>query len=115
MQAFIDRFHLKAYFMSTMNNLNEETLAQISRLVKIDIPLEDRPGIVADLERILDYAHMLDDVDTKETHACYHVLEDVKCPLRPDVVTSTFKTEDLLENAPDKTGGMVKIPPLMES
>ena len=98
-----------------MNDLNEETLTQISRLVKIEIPEADRPGILADLARILDYAHMLDDVDTKGTHPCYHVLEGVQCPLRPDVVGSTFQAEDLLTNAPEQTGGMVKIPPLMES
>jgi len=97
-----------------MDDIDLKTLEQISRLVKIDIPEEKQAAMLADLEKILDYAHMLDTVDTEGVSPCYHVLEGIKCPQREDVVNESFTSDDFLKNAPAQTGGMVKIPPLME-
>lgn len=95
-----------------MDDIDLKTLEQISHLVKIDIPEEKREGMLTDLEKILDYAHMLDAADLEGVAPCYHVLEGMQCPQREDVVNETFTAEDLLRNAPEQTGGMVKIPPL---
>lgn len=97
-----------------MNDIDLKTLEQISCLVKIDIPEEKRAAMLTDLEKILDYAHMLDSVDLQGVEPCYHVLEGMQCPLREDVVNETFTADDLLKNAPEQTGGMVKIPPRVE-
>ena len=97
-----------------MDDIDLKTLQQISRLVKIDIPEEKRAAMLTDLEKILDYAHMLDTVDLERVPPCYHVLEGMQCPQREDVVEDTFTAEDLLNNAPEQTGGMVKIPPRVE-
>lgn len=97
-----------------MNDIDLKTLEHIAHLVKIDIPEDERPAMLADLEKILDYAHMLDTLDLEGVDPCYHVLEGIECPLREDVIEESFTADDLLHNAPEQTGGMVKIPPRVE-
>jgi aspartyl-tRNA(Asn)/glutamyl-tRNA(Gln) amidotransferase subunit C len=99
-----------------MDNIDKSTLASIARLSKLEIPQDQEGPMLGDLAKILDYAHMLDTIDTQDVPPCYHVLQDMTCPERSDATTEEdFKPADLLSNAPEQTGGMVKIPPLMES
>lgn len=97
-----------------MDDIDLQTLEQISRLVKIDIPADKRAFMLKDLEKILNYAHMLDTIDLEGVAPCYHVLEDIQCPRREDVVEEEGAADAILNNAPQQTGGMFKIPPLME-
>lgn len=99
-----------------MDDIDRSALASIARLSKLEIPADGEDSMLDDLAKILDYAHMLDTIDTQDVPPCYHVLQDMTCPERPDAITEEdFTPADLLSNAPEQTGGMVKIPPLMES
>lgn len=96
-----------------MNDIDAATLDHIARLTKIDISEDDRALLLKDLDRILDYAQQLDKIETAGVFPCYHVLDGIVCPLREDEPYSDLEREVMLANAPQQTGGMVKIPPLM--
>ena len=76
---------------------------------------EEEVKLLLDLQNILSYVELMNEVDTDNIKPCNHVLEEMFNVDRADVVGEVMPREVFLANAPDKIGGMIRVPPIMKS
>lgn len=98
-----------------MGKLNKETIKTLTRLSRIDCSEEEQESILKDLEKILAYIDLLQEVDTDGVAPCNQILEDMTCAMRDDVIGETLDRALFLENAPAHVGGMIRVPPVIKS
>ena len=96
-----------------VKDIDEKTLDMVCTLSKIDLETSEHAAMLKSLEGILAYTHELDKINTENVEPCYHVLEGMEHPLRKDQVDAALERDTFLKNAPDQTGGMVRIPPVI--
>ncbi len=97
-----------------MSNLNEESIKTLSRLCRIALSPDETPPLLKDLQRILDYISQLQEVDVSHLNSHIHLKDQGVGELRPDVVEELLSREAFLANAPDRVGGMVRVPPVFK-
>ncbi len=95
-----------------MPELDIENLSKLCRIKLSDKELEE---IEHDLSRFLDYMKQLEEVDVSDLSPYGHVDEQGVDSLRADVVGDELPRETFLKNAPDKVGGMIRVPPIIKS
>lgn len=99
-----------------MSQFNEQTVSDLERLCRIKCTPEEKKDILHSLSRILGYAEFLSEIDLKDVPSCNFVLKGmVKKKLREDEVTDLMSSEQFLANAPDRIGGMVRVPPVLKN
>ena len=79
--------------------ITTEMVDYISQLSRLSLPEEEKEAMTAQLERIVDYMDVLNQLDTADIEPMSHVFP-VKNVLREDVVEPSFDRSDLLANAP---------------
>ena len=92
------------------------TLAEvehIAELAKLSLTAEEKARFREQLSAILDYAGMLNRLDTSAIPPTATVLP-LRTVLRPDEVTPSLPRDRLLANAPSAEAGMFKVPPILE-
>lgn len=93
-----------------MSHLNEETIRKLTELSCIECTKEEMDALLADMEKILKYFDELNALDTANVPACNHVLKDLVNVMREDTVKAPMPREVFLANAPEHTGGMIRVP-----
>ena len=96
-----------------MSHLNEESIKKLTELCRIKCTEEERHSLLGDLEKILIYVDQLQEIDTENVKPCNHVLDEIHNVMREDVVGETLPREIFLNNSPDHTGGMIRVPPVI--
>lgn len=100
--------------------LNEQDVARIARLARIELTSEQRGRAQEELNGILHLIERLQAVDTQGIEPLAHPLsahEDVVLRLRADAVTepsSEARRGELLANAPDTGDGLFLVPKVIE-
>lgn len=100
--------------------LNEQDVARIARLARIELTPEQRGRAQEELNGILHLIERLQSVDTTGVEPLAHPLsahEDIVLRLRQDAVTETASTErraELLANAPEQSEGLFLVPKVIE-
>ena len=92
------------------------TLAEvehIAELAKLRLTDEEKARFREQLSAILDYAEILNRLDTSAILPTATVLP-LRTVLRPDEVTPSLPRERLLANAPAAEAGMFQVPPILE-
>ena len=92
------------------------TLAEvehIAELAKLRLTDEEKARFREQLSAILDYAEILNRLDTSAIPPTATVLP-LRTVLRSDEVTPSLPRERLLENAPAAEAGMFQVPPILE-
>lgn len=79
--------------------ITTEMVDYISQLSRLSLPEEEKKAMTAQLERIVDYMDVLNQLDTADIEPMSHVFP-VKNVLREDVVEPSFDRSALLANAP---------------
>jgi aspartyl-tRNA(Asn)/glutamyl-tRNA(Gln) amidotransferase subunit C len=99
----------KGIFMS----LDPDAIRRVARLARIRVPEADIARLQADLNGILGWIEMLNEVnvDGVEPLAGGTTLA---LRLRPDVVTDGGLAEAVLANAPDRAGEFFAVPKVVE-
>lgn len=97
-----------------MASLSLETIQELAHLCRIRCSPKEQEAWLEDLEKILVYAELLQEVDTSGVEPCYQVLADGMSPLRRDMVEAPLSRELFLANAPSQIGGMVRVPPIIK-
>jgi len=101
-------------------DLNEQDVARIARLARIELTPEQRGRAQQELNGILALIERLQSVDTQGVEPLAHPLsahEDVVLRLRDDAVSETVseaRRDELLANAPDAQGGLFLVPKVIE-
>jgi aspartyl-tRNA(Asn)/glutamyl-tRNA(Gln) amidotransferase subunit C len=95
--------------------MNEFNMDQLKKLCRIDFAPEEEKELQKSLHRVLDYVHMLNEVDTKNVESCRFVHPTIhKTQMREDVTQDILAREQFLSNAPDQIGGMIRVPPILK-
>lgn len=97
-----------------MTEFTKEDLRSLEKLSRIALNPEMEEKITDNIQNILDYMDMLQEVDTKHTKPLTHPIESMHTPLREDVIVDNLPTKEFLENAPQSVGSFVKVPVVIE-
>jgi aspartyl-tRNA(Asn)/glutamyl-tRNA(Gln) amidotransferase subunit C len=82
-------------------------------LAKLKLSEEEKEAAKKDMERMLDYIDMLNDLDTEGVEPMSHVFP-VQNVFREDVVTNGDDRAAILANAPAEKDGAFKVPKTVE-
>lgn len=100
--------------------LNEQDVARIARLARIELTSDQRSRAQKELNGILHLIERLQAVDTQGIEPLAHPLsahEDIPLRLRQDAVTETAseaRRTELLANAPQTRDGLFLVPKVIE-
>lgn len=98
-----------------MSQLTHETLKKLTELSRIDCSEEEQASLLKDLDSIIGYMTLLNELDTSDVPPCNYVIPRTTNVTRKDVVGETLPRATFLENAPSHTGGMIRVPPVLKS
>ncbi|MDR1206646.1 MAG: Asp-tRNA(Asn)/Glu-tRNA(Gln) amidotransferase subunit GatC [Peptococcaceae bacterium] len=90
-------------------SIQDQWLRHVADLAKLAISPEDEETLIRDMGQILEFANRLSALDIPETPVTAHG-RPIQNVLREDRPTPSFSQEDILANAPDQSGGCVRIP-----
>ena len=93
--------------------LDEETVARIARLARIDVPETDRAHLAGELSHILGWIEQLAEVDTDDVEPMRSVME-LNRPWRHDTVNDGDRQGDVTANAPEDQNGYFVVPKVVE-
>ena len=88
------------------------TIAEVDHvalLSRLDLSLEEKKLYGEQLSKILEYAKMLDELDTGDVPPTAHVLP-LKNVYREDRVGDHLPLEKAMQNAPERDGNFFKVP-----
>ncbi len=93
--------------------IDRATVAKIANLARIEVTEEDLNYYAPQLQNILQWFEMMNEVDTSKVEPLANVSE-IALRLRPDAVTDGNKVEDILANAPEPLEGFFVVPKIVE-
>ena len=94
-----------------MVKVTEELLDHLQELARIGLTEAERKKLKEDLQEILDYMRMLDEVDVEGMEPMYTPIEG-EAPLRKDEVRA-FDGSSIRENFPEREGNHLVVPPIL--
>ncbi|MCK9989654.1 MAG: Asp-tRNA(Asn)/Glu-tRNA(Gln) amidotransferase subunit GatC [Rugosibacter sp.] len=94
-------------------SLNQEEVARIARLARIELSPTESLSTETQLNGILGFIESLQAVDTTGIEPMSHAV-DVVQRLRPDVVSETDRRADFQAVAPDVENGLYLVPKVIE-
>lgn len=94
-------------------SLSLEEVEHIAALARLRLTAEEKERYRQQLSAVLDYMAKLKQVDTAHIEPTATVLP-LRTVLRPDEVTASLTTDELLANAPAAEAGLYRVPPVLE-
>ena len=85
------------------NKISDETIEYVGILAKLELSEKEKEEAKADMEKMLDYIDVLNELDTDGIEPMSHVF-------REDVVTNGDGSSDTLANAPLMKDQSFKVP-----
>ena len=94
----------------TMKNvISDDTMEYVGILAKLELSPEEAESAKKDMEDMLDYIDLLNELDTTGIEPMSHVFP-IENVFREDVVTNGDGSEATLKNAPEQKDGGFKVP-----
>jgi aspartyl-tRNA(Asn)/glutamyl-tRNA(Gln) amidotransferase subunit C len=93
--------------------LSRAEVEHIAELAKLELTEEEKIKFCEQLSAILEYAEMLQQLDTEAIPPTATVLP-LQNVMRPDEVAPSFPQEDILANAPDTAEGCFRVRAILE-
>lgn len=91
------------------NKISDETIEYVGILSKLELSGGEKEAAKADMEKMLDYIDILNELDTEGIEPMSHVFP-VNNVFREDVVTNGNNREKILENAPLRKDDSFEVP-----
>lgn len=85
----------------------------LAELARVRLDDEEALRMCEDLDAILAYVELLDELDTEGVPPTAHVL-DLVTPFRSDEVRDVLAVEEAVRNAPRRTENAMVVPKVME-
>lgn len=92
--------------------IDKDTIKYIANLAMIDISEIEEEKYSKDLEQILTYAEILDNMDTTKAYEFNNPINNTN-KFREDKVKESINREELISNARDTENGMFKVPKVL--
>jgi aspartyl-tRNA(Asn)/glutamyl-tRNA(Gln) amidotransferase subunit C len=89
--------------------LTKAEVEHVALLARLDLSDEEKERYTTQLAKILEYAKILDELDTADVSPTAHVLP-LQNVFRPDRVGPHLPAEDVVGNSPDEEDGFFKVP-----
>lgn len=96
-----------------MRRISDETMEYVGILAKLELSPEEREKAREDMEKMLDYIDMLQELDTEGVEPMVHIFP-VQNVMREDEVTEGDQKEAMLGNAPQVKDGCYQVPKTVE-
>jgi aspartyl-tRNA(Asn)/glutamyl-tRNA(Gln) amidotransferase subunit C len=93
--------------------LSHAKVEHIAELAKLGLTEEEKLKFCEQLSAILEYAQMLQKLDTEAIPPTATVLP-LQNVMRPDEIAPSFSQEDILANAPDVAEGCFRVRAILE-
>jgi aspartyl-tRNA(Asn)/glutamyl-tRNA(Gln) amidotransferase subunit C len=93
--------------------LSHAEVEHIAELAKLELTEEEKIKFCEQLSAILEYAEMLQQLDTEAIPPTATVLP-LQNVMRPDEAAPSFSQEDILANAPDAAEGCFRVRAILE-
>ena len=91
------------------NKISDETIEYVGILAKLELTGAEKEAAKADMEKMLGYIDILNELDTEGIEPMSHVFP-VNNVFREDVVTNGNSKEKILENAPLRKDDSFEVP-----
>ena len=98
-----------------MKQFTKEDLNKLKALCHIECTDEEEERLLRNMQSILGYMDQLLEVDTELTLGKHNPLECHTNVMGDDIPEAPLDRDCFLSNAPSHVGGMVKIPPVIQS
>ena len=89
--------------------ITDKTMDEIEILAKLHLTEDEKEKSRQDLQQMLDYVDMLNQLDTSDVEPLTHIFP-IKNVFREDVVLESTPKEELLKNAPKEKDGQFLVP-----
>lgn len=89
--------------------ITDKTMDEIEILAKLHLTDEEKEKSREEMQRMLDYVDMLNQLDTKDVEPLTHIFP-VQNVFREDVVEESTPKEELMKNAPKEKDGQFLVP-----
>jgi aspartyl-tRNA(Asn)/glutamyl-tRNA(Gln) amidotransferase subunit C len=90
-----------------------EDVRKVALLARLDLEAAEEERLVGELATILGYVEKLDRLETASVPPTSHVA-DVGAGFRDDAVVNRPAVDELLANAPDRSGDCFRVPKIIE-
>lgn len=90
-----------------------DTLDYLTTLSRLDLPVEERDQVVAELEKIVTYMDLLEELPTEGVEPLTHIVP-LRNVLREDTVRPSYLRDELLSCAPAVKDGAYLVPRTVE-
>lgn len=98
-----------------MSQLTKDSIKKLTELSRIDCTPEEQASLQKDLESIIGYMALLNEIDTTSVQPCNYVIPHETNVTRKDEIGETMPREKFLGNAPSHTGGMIRVPTVLKN
>ncbi len=98
-----------------MMQCDRQLVRYLAELSNIHCSEDEQERLLHDLEEILQYVELLQELDTEDVPPCNNVLEGMVNVFRDDETGDTISRDSFLSNAPDHIDGMTRIPPILNT
>lgn len=89
-----------------------KTIHKIAQLARLEVNENEAESHAAQLTKVLKHFEEISHIDTTNIEPLI-TPTDIEFVLRADIVNQPISTEDLLKNAPEKMGQLLKVPPVI--
>ncbi len=95
-------------------DITDKTVDEIAHLARLQFEGEEKEAIKKDLNRMLDFMDVLNEVATANVQPLIYMTDETNV-LRDDVVIATIAQAQALKNAPDKDSDYFKVPKVLKN
>jgi len=97
-----------------MSEITLESIEHLSLLSRIALTEEQKKQFAQDMQDIVSYVDLLQEVEVDGTPLCHNVLDTLlHTPQREDIVGETLERSDFLNSAPKQVAGLVEVPTIL--
>lgn len=96
-----------------MHDMDDETIERLLTLSQLSLDIEDREKIRRDLDAIIGFIEIMDQVNTEGVEPLAHAV-DLDQPLRKDRAVIDFERDDFQSLAPKTADGFYLVPKVLD-
>ena len=94
------------------------SVERIAELARIELTAENRPQSNRDLDRILKFVAVLDELDLSDVEPFFGISETTtsatEAPIRADIASPSIPRDQILRNSPEEDGQFFQVPPVFD-
>ena len=93
-------------------NITADDIRKVAELARLQVSESETDSLAKDLQSIIGYVDVLNEVDTTNVEPMVHAVE-LQNVLRPDVIVPSLPREAALANAPKTDGECFLVPAII--